>query len=403
MPVSSGQIKTLLDQKRHAFSSFSRAKFELLHAYNHAWIEFAALALDRQLAQLPPTEPAGARPLETVSPEQAADKNAVNQGIVPFFFAESGPVGDRWTNREQSAQWVQRVLEDITTFAVDGSQISPGKDISIPLALLQIGWFENPHSSSRAYKKDVRVDLMTPADLGPNPAQPVERRVNIRRFQMEVARLVEYINACPEPERTLVFFDGALVVTFAEAFDQESQAAYVESILSLLEASDRRRVPLVGYVDTSYAHDLTTMLHHACGLEATEGIHDAQLLSRLMGWGDRTAMFQCDRGGILKQYKSYADQVAFCYLKTTREGYPARLEMPRWMWEGGQITQYLNWVRGEVIVGGGYPYSIETADQTAVLQGQDKHLFLRVLQDWAEREEINLRLSRKMVSKQRRR
>jgi hypothetical protein len=174
-------------------------------------------------------------------------------------------------------------------------------------------------------------------------------------------------------------------------------------MLSLLEASDRRRVPLVGYVDTSYAHDLTTLLHHAYGLEATEGIHDAQLLARLMEWGDRTAVFQCDRGGILDQYEAYGDQIAFTYLKTTRDGYPVRLEMPRWMWESGAMTRYLNWVRGEVIIGGGYPYSIETADQTAVLQGQDKHLFLRVLQDWAEREEINLRLSRKMVSKQRRR
>ncbi|TVQ05633.1 MAG: DNA double-strand break repair nuclease NurA [Leptolyngbya sp. DLM2.Bin27] len=399
MPVSSSQIKTLLDQKRAAFSVFSRTKGELLQAYNRAWIEFAALPHGQQLAQFDHHPgPVGARPLEAIVTEGGADK-----GIFPFFFAESGPVGDRWTNREQSTQWVQTVLQDITTFAVDGSQISPGKDISIPIALLQIGWFENPHSATRPYQKDVRVDLMTPAELGPNPAQPVERRVNIRRFQMEVARLVEYINACPEPERTLVFFDGALVVTFAEAFDSESQTAYVQSILSLLEASDRRRVPLVGYVDTSYAHDLTGMLHHAYGLEATEGIHDAQLLAPLMKWGDRTAVFQCDRGGILDQYDTYADQIAFTYLKTTRDGYPARLEMPRWMWATGQMSQYLNWVRGEVIVGGGYPYSIETADQTAVLQGQDKHLFLRVLQDWAEREAINLRLSRKMVSKQRRR
>ncbi len=395
MPVSSGQIKALLDQKREAFSAFSRAKFELLHAYSRSWVNFADLPLAQQMTQLPPLPtPVGARPLEAIAAEK---------GILPFFFAESGPGVDRWTNREQSAQWVQTVLEEITTFAVDGSQISPGKDISIPIALLQIGWFENPHSATRPYQKDVRVDLMTPAELGPNPAQPIERRVNIRRFQMEVARLVEYINACPDPDRTLVFFDGALVVTFAEAFDQESQTAYVQSILSLLEASDRRRVPLVGYVDTSYAHDLTTLLHHAYGLEATEGIHDAQLLARLMEWGDRTAVFQCDRGGILDQYEAYGDQIAFTYLKTTRDGYPVRLEMPRWMWESGAMTRYLNWVRGEVIIGGGYPYSIETADQTAVLQGQDKHLFLRVLQDWAEREEINLRLSRKMVSKQRRR
>ena len=396
MPVSPFQIKTLLDQKRNAFSSFNKARFELLHAYNHAWVEFSSLPLAQQLAQLAPhPSPTGAQPLE---PVENAEK-----GIVPFFFAESAPATGRWSNREESARWVQEILADITTFAVDGSQISPGKDISIPIALIQIGWFENPHSKTRPYKKDVRVDLMTPKDLGPNPAQPVERRGNIRRFQMEVERLVGNINTCQEPERCLVFFDGALVVTFAEAFDQESQTAYVQAMLALLEASERRRVPLVGYVDTSYARDLTTMLHHIYGLEATEGIHDAQLLARWMAWGDRTAVFRCDRGGILDQYDNQRDNIIFTYLKTTRDGYPVRLEMPRWMWESGQITRYLNWVRGEVIVGGGYPYSIETADQTAVLQGQDKHIFFRVLQDWAEREQINLRLSRKMVSKQRRR
>jgi hypothetical protein len=78
---------------------------------------------------------------------------------------------------------------------------------------------------------------MTPADLGANPAQPVERCINIRRFQLEVGRLVEYINACQTPERCLVFFDGALVLTFAEAFDQDSQTAYVQAILPLLEAA----------------------------------------------------------------------------------------------------------------------------------------------------------------------
>jgi hypothetical protein len=395
MPVSPAHIKALLDQKREAFSSFNKAKFELLTAYHQAWAEFSALPLAQQQDRLGGSSPAGALPLEA--------STLAHKGVIPFFFAESSPATERWSNRESSAQWVQAVLSDITTFAVDGSQIAPGKDLSIPIALIQIGWFENPHSKTRPYQKDVRVDLLTPKDLGPNPAQPVERRVNIRRFQMEAERLVEYINACEEPERTLVFFDGALVVTFAEAFDPDSQKAYVQAMLDLLRASERRRVPLVGYVDTSYAHDLTTMLHHGCGLEATEGIHDAQLLARLMEWGDRTPLFRCDRGGILDQYEEQRNQAIFTYLKTTRDGYPVRLEMPLWMWESNQITRYLNWVRGEVIIGGGYPYIIETADQTAVLQGPDKHIFFRVLQDWAEKEAINLRLSRKMVSKQRRR
>jgi len=396
MPVSAGHIKRLLDQKRDAFSTFNRAKSELLNAYNQAWITFANLPYNQQVqgsGACP--SPSGAQPLEAA--------NSAKNGVLPFFFSESGAATHRWSNREESAQWVQNVLANVTTFAVDGSQLSPGKDLSLPIALIQIGWFENPHNKDRNYQKDVRLDLMTPKDLGPNPAQPVERRVNIRRFQMEVQRLVEYIEACQEPHRSLVFFDGALVITFAEAFDQDSQTAYLKAMVSLLEASQRCRVPLIGYVDTSYARDLTTLLHHTYKLEATEGIHDAQLLAKHMSWGDRTALFRCDRGGILDQYRHHQDQIAFTYMKTTRDGYPVRLEMPLWMWETGNLTQYLNWVRGEVIVGGGYPYSIETADQTAVLQGADKYIFFRILQDWADKEDINLRLSRKMVSKQRRR
>lgn len=396
MPVSAGQIKALLDQHRSAFSSFTRANAQLFQAYQQAWLDFSSLDLGGQQRRLNGlSSPLGASPLES--------GDRANQGVIPFFFAESAPARDRWSNREASSHWVQQVLSDITTFAVDGSQISPGKDLSIPLALIQIGWFENPHSKTGHYEKDVRLDLMTPADLGDNPAQPVERRINIRRFQLEVERLVEYINACQTPERCLVFFDGALVLTFAEAFDQDSQTAYVQSMLALLEASERRRVPLVGYVDTSYARDLVTLLHQLYGLEATEGVHDAQLLASFMTWGDRTPLFRCDRGGILTQYGAYGDRIGFTYLKTTRDGYPVRLEMPLWMGESDHLTRYLNWVRAEVIVGGGYPYGIETADQTAVLQGQDKQVFYRVLQDWTARQAINLRLSRKMVSKQRRR
>jgi hypothetical protein len=49
------------------------------------------------------------------------------------------------------------------------------------------------------------------------------------------------------------------------------------------------------------------------------------------------------------------------------------------------------------------PYVIETADQTAVLKVEDRQVFFRILQDWAEQEELSLRFSRKMVSKVRRR
>ena len=302
-----------------------------------------------------------------------------------------------------SLQWVKEHLSGVTTFAVDGSQIFSSKDLSLPIALVQVGWFENPHTSEADYTKDIELDILTPHDLkAHDPATPAERIVNLRRFQMETERLVRYIEQVKTPEQCLVFFDGSLVATFADAYEEEARRAYVKALLKLVRASEHHRVPLVGYVDTSYAHDLTTLLELFVGIEGMPAVHDAQMLNRFMEWGDCTPIFRCDRTGILTDYKEHADRITFTYLKTN-QGYPARIEMPRWMYEADITEQTLNWVRAETIVGGGYPYAIETADQTAVLQTHDRQIFFRILQDWASSEDLNLRWSRKMMSKLRRR
>jgi alpha-acetolactate decarboxylase len=59
--------------------------------------------------------------------------------------------------------------------------------------------------------------------------------------------------------------------------------------------------------------------------------------------------------------------------------------------------------RGEVIVGNGYPYAIEAADQTAVLDARDREMFYAIFQEFAEREQLNLSLARKAISKAHRR
>lgn len=388
MPVSPSQILAALDSKRQDFSRFNLNIQQDLQRYRQVWRQLTQGAADAVAADLPPGR-VGGRPLEPFT--------AVKRGVLPFK--------QKWESREASLAWVRTQLTGVTTFAVDGSQIFPSKDVSLPVALVQIGWFENPHTADGVYHKDIQLDVLTPTDLKTERmAEPVDRQVNIRRFQMEVQRLVDYMAACQQPDRTLVFFDGSLVVTFADAFDPESQRAYVEAMVSLLAASDRYRVPLVGYVDTSYARDLTSLLPHwSSALAPVDALHDAQMLSPLMQWGDRTPLFVCDREGILSQYGDQGDQVTFTYVQTTRDRPPARLELPRWLWESGQLETVVNWVRAEVIVGGGYPYAIETADQTAVLQGADRQLFYRILQEWAERETLNLRFSRKMISKTRRR
>lgn len=398
MPLKPSQILSLLEAKRSDFLSYDKTALQELQQYRAALAQMSQQSEEELRKKLAGIQYCGALPLEPLG--------KIPDWIIPSKLA--------WQSREQSLAWVRDRLTGISTFAVDGSQIYPSKDLSIPVALVQVGWFENLHLPSGIYEKDISLDVMTPSDLRVGRGDLADRRVNLRRFEMETQRLIQYMEerSCGDSqgdlgcETCLAFFDGSLVVTFAEAFDEETRNFYIKCMRQLLQASEYFRVPVVGYIDTSTAHDLTEMLRLLCNLPESKTIHDAQLLSRArneMQWGDRTPLFLCQRSGVLDQYQDQADRIAFTYLKTTKESYPVRLELPVWVYEAGWHDRIIDWVRGEVIIGGGYPYVIETADQVAVLKNEDRQLFYRLLQDWAEQEDLKLRLSRKMVSKVRRR
>jgi hypothetical protein len=112
----------------------------------------------------------------------------------------------------------------------------------------------------------------------------------------------------------------------------------------------------------------------------------------------------CARRGILDHYgEAWRRAIGFTYLKTSADNPPARLDIPSWVHDRGLLDYVLDTVRGEVVVGNGYPYVIEAADQTAVLSGRDRELFYAVFQEFAERESLNLRVARKAISKAHRR
>jgi hypothetical protein len=393
MPLKPSQVLQILQAKQADFKDFSQKVVQVLQKYRQALAEVSQQSAAELTAALAQQTRPGARPLESL-------------GKFPNWVI---PGNLTWQSRELSLEWVRERLTGVSTFAVDGSQIFPSKDLSIPVALVQVGWFENPHLPLGTYDKDVILDVMTPAELKTQThGIPLDRQVNMRRFQMEIERLIQYMEAHTNCQDCLVFLDGSLVATFAEAFEPESRAFYVKCLLNLLRASQQQRVPLVAYIDTSHARDLTKMLQRRSNLPEAPALHDAQLLDKFMQWGDRTPLFLCDRGGdvshqgILEDYQEQSHSIAFTYLKT-HEGYPVRLELPVWIYEAGLLDRVIDWVRGEVIIGGGYPYVVETADQVAVLQTEDRQIFYRILQDWAEEEDLKLRFSRKMVSKVHRR
>ena len=418
-----GKLQAALNAKRGQFSADTGAFYEQLQAYCDAletlYLNYASAEQLEQ--QLPPAESqvsAGARP-SNIEFDRWLVSVAFSDYHGPLF-----PFGREFANHEQAREWAE-CIEGITTLAVDGSQLQPWRDASIPVALIQVGLFANPHSQGKPYTKDVQMEVLAPGEImeqsrveekDPDSYPYSEMEVTLRRYTLEAETLCRQMEQYARARRgnepaysPVAFFDGSLVVSFALTMPSPYRERYIASAVSLLKTSERCRVPLIGYIDTSYARDIITMLlrldrmQPQPRLRETKKIHDALLWKDSMRWGDRTPAMICARGDVLADYGEYRDSVAFCYLKTTATHPPARLEFPRWLLDDGLLDPVLDVVRAEVIAGNGYPYAIETADAVAVITQQDRLEFYAHFQEFMEKQGMEFTFSRKAVSKIRRR
>ncbi|NJN68414.1 MAG: DNA double-strand break repair nuclease NurA [Chloroflexaceae bacterium] len=205
----------------------------------------------------------------------------------------SVPFRQSWQNHEEARAWAMGVLTGVPTFAADGSQIQAQRDFSVPVAVVQVGWFENPHDDTRPYTKSVQVEVLSPdefdeADAGEGGFPSTE--VNVRRFTMEVEKLIEYMQAQRDaPVKPLCFLDGSLVLSFAAQNKMPASLSqrYIATICRLLVVSETCQIPVIGYIDRSYAKDVLSMVAAARGMAIPTNISDATLL-RLESWGDRS-------------------------------------------------------------------------------------------------------------------
>jgi hypothetical protein len=317
MPLKFSELLQMLHLKKTDFKDYHRSAWEELQLYRNAIAPVQKLNEKKLKETLSQQICPGAHLLESW---EAAQKWVISSKL-------------KWSNREESLHWAKEQLEGVTLFAVDGSQIFPSTDLSIPIALVQIGWFENRHTTTGDYDKNNRLNVLSPLDLiSTSPGQPLDRQVNMFRFQMEIERLIEFMEGHRDCPDCLVFLDGALVATFAEAIDPECRAFYVQCLLDLLRASEQTRVPVVGYIDASNARDLVTMLQSLQSLPDAPAIQDAPLIGQGMKWGDRTPAFICARGkglgreGVLKDYQEQAERIIFTYLKTNDRP-PVRIDL----------------------------------------------------------------------------
>lgn len=355
--------------------------------------------------------------------EKLAGKDA---GAIPSSELEraksfSVTFAESWNNHEEARVWAAKILAKRTTFAADGSQLFVEREVSLPVAAIQVGWFENPHDDALGYEKNARFFVLSPEDLLKDQEEPVipETRVGQRRFEAEVEKAKEFLikkrGWQQRGERMpLAFFDGTLLISFALP-RTELQEGFIKTMVGLVEVSRETRVPLVGYVDRSYARDLLGLLDALDGTrnQNKRTVDDASMLhaataehsATLENWGDRTIFCYCKRRGL----NAFVDDetgksiVGFCYLQTTSDSPPARIDIPSWIHEENLLNEVCDAIRAECVVGLGYPYALETADQTAVINLRDREVFLQALQGFAKRNNLDFRFSRKAASKGRRR
>ncbi len=397
-------LKPALDNQRADFQRFAATQIGDLTDYLEKLQSLCNTPSAEIWAKLQDRDDAGALP----SAELDAGKS------FSFDFAES------WANHEEARAWANGILQNRTTFAADGSQLYAEKETSLPVAAIQIGWFENPHNAEQSYEKNAKFFVLSPEKLlsQDEPVIP-ETKVGQFRFEAEVEKVEEFLQKKSgwqtRGERMpLAFYDGTLLLSTPHP-QTSLQVSFTNKLVELVRFSIAAKVPLVGYVDRSYARDLLTLLDNFndSALSNVRTLYDATILHAatsnservLKFWGDRTCFCYSKRRGLSAFIDDETNKsiVGFTYLQTTSDSAPARLDIPSWIYEAGLLNEVLDVVRAECVIGLGYPYALETADQTAVITMRDREVFLGALQDFASREKLNFSVARKAASKGRRR
>ena len=322
--------------------------------------------------------------------------------------------GHLWQDHQAARAWALDVVQGHPVVAVDGSQITPTKDLSVPVGAVQIGWYINYHRSGGEYVKDIEFEVLAPDELDAEGDSESEHgfpdwRVNLERFRRECDKLCQLMTdfaAVADEEKPLCLFDGSFIVSFAGQMRPERARLYTQAVERLLDCSEHYRVPLVAFVDTSFSRDFVTLADLLVGGSGELSLSDAALLGQVLpSWGDRSPFFICARNDALSQdgRASFYQNVVFSYVRLAAERTPARVEMPRWLLEEGRAEPVLDLVRAQCVVGTGYPYAIETADALAVISQQDRKRFYALFEQFAAQAGLHLTQARKAASKRVRR
>ncbi|HLM03340.1 MAG TPA: DNA double-strand break repair nuclease NurA, partial [Pyrinomonadaceae bacterium] len=194
-----------LQEKSESFKTFALEQTRELSQYLEKLSRFCRTPYAEISARLEGAENCGAIPSEEFGAARSFS----------FSFNQS------WRNHEEARAWAFEVLQNRTTFAADGSQLFAEREVSLPVAAIQIGWFENPHNDGVGYEKQAYFKVLAPDELlsQDEPVIP-ETKVGQRRFEEEIETVKKFLEKKrgwrERGERMpLAFYDGTLLLSIA--------------------------------------------------------------------------------------------------------------------------------------------------------------------------------------------
>ncbi|MFC4540794.1 DNA double-strand break repair nuclease NurA [Halosolutus amylolyticus] len=340
---------------------------------------------------------------------------------------------DGWENHEEINEWARGILRDVPVMAVDGSQLPPTTEFNVPLAYVQAAWAVNYHHADGRLDRGVDGRLLTPDEITQESEDGDYRFVDSQlvghhRFEYEGSLLIKQLvnlaaarDAGDIEHTPIVFYDGPLIASFANPLKPETRDRYISTLSRVIAASQHHEIPLVGYVAGTSATELVKMTRLLLQdeFETDRVIPDAHVLTELMSpWGDTTIPFISKRDGSVDALQTtyegeryeFRDDILFSYLNVPPGAGLDRIEFPGWLCRSdgpaGYDSMYeytVEIVRAEAGVGRGYPEILQQADSDAVLDHQDRQQFHRIVQRWADSNDVPLEWNAKALSKELRR
>ncbi len=280
---------------------------------------------------------------------------------------------------------------DYTVWAADGSQIIPNQHFAIQFGLINVGLIR--FSGAALPQQEIETKLLYADELYSDGYLIGEEIIALRRDYRERELLLQKANR--EANTVITLTDGPLEL-YREPKESEEYRKLIHQYQDILHQMAEQNVLTAGYVDKPQG-DLLTRLLELYDLPPDKlaeagknrpfiGITDAEIFSRILKPGQRSAVFQVQSPTTFKYFQNEL-AIYFFYLNVSTYHTPqlARVEIPRWVSQNPDSLNLLQFYLLEQCQQLGpraYPYVLHRAHEIAlVTQKERERLEMKIQQE----------------------